>query len=87
MGLFHVLFAVALSLGLVRTRGKAAFEQCGRVGVLIINMAIPFFLGGPTDLVVFAGRYRTLPRTRVRLFVLTIAGQGLSHKTAGRGLT
>src|SRR5699024_4919651 len=38
--LLHVLLAVAFSLGLVRAGREAAFEQCRRVGVLIINVAV-----------------------------------------------
>lgn len=61
MGLLHVLLAVAFSLGLIRAGSEAAFEQCRRVGMFIINVAVPFLFSGPSDLVVFAGRVGALP--------------------------
>lgn len=42
--------------------------------MLIIYVAVSLLFGGPSNLVVFAGRYRALPGTGVRLLVLPVEG-------------
>jgi hypothetical protein len=70
MGLFHVLFAIRLTLGCVLAILKPALEEWWGSGVLVVVVSVHLFLGGPAMLVVFAGLDRALPWARVRLLVL-----------------
>ena len=91
MGLFHVLLAIAFPLRLVGTWGIFAVVHWGRVGVLVVDMAVSLLLRGPAKRIVFAAFFGTFPRTRVRLLVLgqiagpfevfsTLAALLLSHR-------
>ncbi len=54
MSLFHVLLAVALTLGRVRARWKEAVVERGCVGVLVVDVAVALLLGRPAKIVVLA---------------------------------
>lgn len=70
VSLFHVLLEIALALGGISTWIKHAVVGRWVVRMAVVDMAITLFLGGPADVVVLAVLHRTLPRTRVSLFVL-----------------
>lgn len=49
--------------------------------MLVVDMTISLFLRWPTNFVIFAGRFGTLPGTRVRLLMFPRTGQqGASKK-------
>ena len=57
-----------------------ALVQSGGSGVLVVDVAVSLLLRWPSDLVIFAGRFRALPWARVRLLVFPgIGQQGVSN--------
>lgn len=70
MRLFHVLFAIAFALTLIRTRMELAFVHGWSHGVLVVDVTVSFFLRRPTILRIFAGWLVALPGTRVGFLVL-----------------
>ena len=66
-----MLFAVALPLGLVGAWFEKTAVNTGGLGMLVIDVAVPFLFGGPSNLVVLASLLRALPRTGMRLLMFT----------------
>lgn len=71
MGFFHVLFAITLPLRLVWTWMEVASVQGRRGRMLVVDVPVSLFFGGPSVRAVLARRLRTLPGSRVSLFMLT----------------
>jgi hypothetical protein len=70
MSFLHVLLAVALSLRFVRAGLELARVEAGRVGVLVIVVALGLLLSSPTLSMVLARGNRTLEGASVGLLVL-----------------
>lgn len=72
MSLLHVLLAVALPLRLV-IAGREFTMVDTRIGrMFVVDVAVPFFFGRPSDGVVFACFVRAFPGARVRLLVFAL---------------
>jgi hypothetical protein len=67
-----MLLAVALTCGGVHTGLKMTLIEKWSVGVLVIDMTIPFFLIRPASLDVLAVGFHAFPGTCVRCFMLAV---------------
>lgn len=69
MGFLHMLFAVALPLGLVGTRFEKTVVYRRGLGMLVVDVAVPLLFGRPSDFIVLARLFGTFPWSGVRLLV------------------
>lgn len=78
-----MLFAIALPLRLVGTWFEETAVDTWGLGMLVIDVAVPFLFGGPSNLEVLASLVGALPRTGVRLLVFTGTGLALTQTQEG----
>jgi hypothetical protein len=69
MLLFHVLFAVGFSLGLVGTWLEVACIGLGDEGMLVVDVTLKLLCRGPTVLVILTTRDLTLKRAAIKFGV------------------
>src|SRR5436190_4110285 len=82
MDFLHVQTAVALPRGLIGARSKLAFEQQGRLGVLVVHMAVSLPFRGPTNLKVNAGTVRAFPGPRMSFLMFRDVARPLKDPIA-----